>query len=543
MKKEHLEQKGGVRRIGIALLLVFSSAVCAASNHWQRNEVNWRAEGGRRVKAVRFPDNKARSTFSTERRLKKGGGLAISSASHSSPALRSSVNVSASDTQIDSPPVAGFVPHIVVTATKERSDDFDFTAQPHFGVVGAPLTDSPETDFGIGLFDTGAGVHVMGYASAERLGLLQAGLLTSSEVELLGATGTIFAGVSQPLGLFIDGLAAVAPDGTLNDANMVGQSNVSLVVGQEPGDRPDLPTAIGPPLSVYFVTVIRNDQSVTVEHEGTEYTGPDLRFYDHFDWQIPEYGIQVPLNLIPAGGFNVQYIPNLEGIIDFVFEPGQPSTITGISAQSLFFANSVDLHQGSRSAIDKDRFMFDTGAQVTVISSSIAARLGLNPAEADFEVEIQDVTGEISMEPGFFLDLIEIPALGDWLSFTNVPVVMLDVDSAEGGYLEGIIGMNLFVEFNMVLRGGGLLGQDPPSLEIERISLPPAADIAPTGGDGQVDFLDVAALAAAWLSADGEANWNPRADIGPRQIPDGTVNNLDFLVLAAQWRDTTAPQP
>ncbi|MHC4485343.1 MAG: aspartyl protease family protein [Planctomycetota bacterium] len=183
--------------------------------------------------------------------------------------------------------------------------------------------------------------------------------------------------------------------------------------------------------------------------------------------------------------------------------------------------------------------MLDTGAQITVIGTGIGSRLGLNPANADFEVDIQDVTGETTIQPGFYIDSLDIPALGEWLSFTNVPVVLLDVSSPEGGFLDGIIGMNLFTRFNLVLQGGGLLGQDPPSLEFELIHI--IADIAPAGGDGVVNWLDLAAFAEAWLATTGSANWNPNADMASTATNDGLVNFLDFAVFAEDWPGTTSP--
>jgi hypothetical protein len=227
--------------------------------------------------------------------------------------------------------------------------------------------------------------------------------------------------------------------------------------------------------------------------------------------------------------------------MDFIFQPGSPSIIVGNSAQSLFFIDSVDLRNNDLSAIDKQRFMLDTGAQITVISSGIGSRLGLNPDNPDFEVEIQDVTGEITLEPGFYIDSLDIPALGEWLSFTNVPVILLDVGSPEGGTLEGIIGMNLFVNFNLVLRGGGLYGQDPPSLEFELITEHLIADIAPEGGDGIVDFLDFEAFANAWLSTTTSPNWNPAADLAPPLNPDGIIDTLDLSIFFDNWLETATP--
>jgi hypothetical protein len=443
---------------------------------------------------------------------------------------------------IESPPIAGFVPRIAIVVTDRRSDDLDWVAQTHTSVVGNPLTDDPETDFAIGLLDTGAGFHLMSYAAAQRTGVYAADLLTPNTVEIIGATHSSFARVSQPLALFTDGLAAIdANTMTLDDSNMVGQSNVSVVVGEEPPpDTKGLPTVIGTSMSVNFVTAIRNDRPITITFDGNDYTSPDIRFYEHGDPDIPAFSSTIPLNLIPSGALNIQYIPDLEAVVELIFQPGRPSIIVGNLGQSLFFPDSVDLRHKAQSAIDKDRFMLDTGAQITVISSGIASRLGLDPANADFEVDIEDATGTITIQPGFYIDSLEIPALGEWLSYTNVPVVLLDVASPEGGTLDGIIGMNLFVDFNLVLRGGGMLGQDPPSLAFERIPAPLTADIAPAEGDGVVDLLDFAAFAQAWLSSSGSPNWNASADLAPPGASDGVVDWLDLAVFAELWLEGAA---
>lgn len=181
--------------------------------------------------------------------------------------------------------------------------------------------------------------------------------------------------------------------------------------------------------------------------------------------------------------------------------------------------------------------MLDTGAQVTVIGSRIAARLKLHPDHPDFEVEVQGVTGDSITVPGFYIDALEIPAIGEWLSFTDVPVIFLDVFSPEGGTLDGIIGMNLFVELNFVLRGGGMFLQEDPRIEFGPIPYHIVADITPRGGDGVVDFLDLDIFAKAWLATKEprSANWNPKCDIAPTSNPDGSINFLDFATLAEHW--------
>ena len=534
------------------LLLFLSSVLCwnsvvqAGRPGWKRQEVNWRVTGGGRVRAVRYSEQKEPTLFDggagrQTRVVRKRISRKETRSEDPSVGLLSAPGVMAN--VIDSPLIGGFVPYIAVAVTDERSDDLDFVAEPHMSVVGDYLTGSPESNFTIGLLDTGAGAHIMSYAAANRTGIYDADLITPSMIEILGATSSVFGWVSQPLAVFMDGLAAIDPTAmTLDESNMVGQSNVSVVVGDEPpSDRPDLPTAIGSPMTVNFVTAIYNDRPITVTYDGNEYTSPDIRFYEHYDSRIPAYANRVLLNLIPSGGLNIQYIPDLEAIMELIFRPGQPSIIVGNLAQSLFFVDSVDLHNGNHSAIDKDRFMFDTGAQITVVGSGIGSRLGFNPANPDFEVEIQDVTGEITIEPGFYIDALEIPALGDWLSFTNVPVVLLDVLSPEGGTLEGIIGTNLFTEFNLVLSGGGLFGQDPAYLAFEPIPARLPSDIAPVSGDGVVDFRDLAVFTQTWLATPGSRNWYPKADLAPPLSPDGRVDFLDFAVFTEYWLDTTAP--
>ncbi len=530
--------------VGVVCL---TSVVLADGPGWERHNVDWLAGPCGRIKAVSAPKGAALPLLVRPREGQTAAGRQTSPSGEVAPGFGLFSGEIAPPSYfanvIESPPIAGFVPQIAIAVTDARSDDTDFAAQTQGSVVGKHLTNSPQTDFAIGLFDTGASFHLMSYTAGRRTGIYASDLLTKNTVEIIGATSSALARVSQPLAIFVDGLAAIDPNTkTLDESRMVGQSNVSIVVGDVPTpDLKDLPTVVGSPLSVNFVTAIFNDHPITLTYDGNNYTSPDIRFYEHGDPCIPDFARSIPLSLIPAGAMNVQYILDLEAIIDFVFQPGQPSMIIGNLAQSLFFVGSVDLHDGTRSAIDKTHFMLDTGAQITVISSGIASRLGLDPAKADFDVDITDATGETTIQPGFYIDSLEIPALGEWLSFTNVPVVLLDVASPEGGTLDGIIGMNLFVEFNLVLHGGGLIFQAPPSLTFERIPSRLAADIAPPGGDGTVDWLDFAALAQAWLSKPGQPNWYAKADLAPPGAPDGVVDYLDLAVLADSWLARTAP--
>ncbi len=533
-----MKTKSVIKLVIVALVLLLAG-VSVGRDDWQSQEVDWRMTSRGRIREIRYPREKPLLTLE---RLKADRLESFSIATDLSTAMISS-NI------IDSPPIDGFIPWIVVINTDKRQGEFKLDAVPTTIIDGNfPSGSDPLTDYAIGIFDTGASAHLMSNAAAVRAGLFAGDpcLVTTNPVELKGVNDSIEAWVSQPLGIYIDGLEAVGEDGLLMETTeMVGQTNTSIIVGM--GDGGDIPTAIGTPMSVYYTTVINNSYEITVSRDGNDFTSPAVKFYEPGDSRIPEYSQVIPLELKPLGGISVQYVPYLDILnifedplaIDFG-TPQTPSVIIGNLSQSIFFVHSVDITDAGNSAIDKDRFMFDTGAQVSVIGSRIGARLGLNPSEPEFEVVIEGASGGVSTVDGFYLDSLKIPALGQWLEFTNVPVILLDISSPEGGTLDGIIGMNLFTEFNMVLQGGGLFLQDDPRLELQRTSV--IADIAPSGGDGVVDTLDLAVLVEAWLSTSNPTpslNWNPQADLGPLPNPDGRINFKDFRILAEFWLDQT----
>jgi predicted aspartyl protease len=515
--------------VALLAVVIAQAVVFAKQPDWQREEVTWRAGGNTRIKAIEYPPEKRPPMAKSRRPQRPEKELIFPQATkRTATLLKSTADTEVVFTNvIDSPAVDGFTPWIVVSVTDERADSEIADATTEYSIVGNYLTGHPESDYIIGIYDTGASAHVMGYEAANLAGLFNTSfdLMTSNEITISGVTGEVDAWVSQPIGIFIDGLGAVEPNGLLWDrSGMVGQSNVSIAVG-EGGEAVDLPTAIGSPMSVYFTAVFNNNIVVTRTRDGSDYNSPDIHIYPQDDPCIPTYANMIPLELRPLGATSVQYVQWFND--DWEFEPLSPSVIIGNLSQSVFFVASVDLYNGSHSAIDKTRFMLDTGAQVSVVGSRIGARLGLNPAHPDFEVEIQGVTGDSIMAPGFYIDAIDIPALGEWLSFTNIPVVLLDVSSPEGGTLDGIIGMNLFTDLNFTLRGGGMFLQDDPAIEYEPISRLPG-DIT---GDGVIDWLDVGALADAWLTTTGATNWNAQADM----VSDGIINFFDFAVLAQNW--------
>ena len=462
-----------------------------------------------------------------------------------STALSAEPTPSSAPNIIDSPALGGFLSWCMVTFTDERSGEFELDAVQSNSVIGNYLTETPETDYIIAVFDTGAGAHIVSSDDAVRAGLFDQSpdIITSNTVEFTGVTGSAFAWVSQPLGLFIDGLSAVESEGLLLDtSSLVGESNVSIAVG-DPVESSHSLSTVGTPLSVFLAAAYNNDRPINITYNQTKMTAPDIRFYILDDPQIPSYPNKIPLELRPIGSVSVQYFPDILELDPFSSDygaPFSPSVLTGfLPMQGLFFISSVDLAHAGRTSIDKDGFIFDTGSSYTVISEAIGARLGLNLNSPEFEIEVLTATGEMISSPGFYIDSLELIATPQWLTFTNVPVIVLDAPSPEGGLLDGIIGTNLFVDFNFVIRGGGLPGQDQPRIEFERLPERIIADIAPGAGDGVVDLLDFEAFASVWLTNSESFNWNPRADMAPRNRPDGKVDFLDLAVFAEYWPNSS----
>ncbi len=305
---------------------------------------------------------------------------------------------------------------------------------------------------------------------------------------------------------------------------MVGESNTSVAVGlpEDCTDGSELPTVAGTSLSVFYTTVIRNDVRVYLERDGRLYVGPDVELFEPDDPGIPTYPRSVTLEMRGGEGGDivaVQYIPDFFGTM----EPVAPTTavtslVPLVNAGGSYFTQAQVTENGL-SPPTAPEMMLDTGAQVSVIGLGPGGWLGLNPSNPDFTVDIEGVGGVLEDVPGFFIDELTIPAIGGLLQYTQVPMILLDIDSVEGGKLDGILGMNLFTDRNLVLHGD----MDSPKLEI---SDPLGFDICDLDVDGDVDTVDYDTFEAAFTGAGGSAI-NAYADFDG----DGDVDLIDFATL------------
>jgi hypothetical protein len=57
--------------------------------------------------------------------------------------------------------------------------------------------------------------------------------------------------------------------------------------------------------------------------------------------------------------------------------------------------------------------------------------------------------------------------------------------------------------------------------------------------DDVVNLLDWQKLASAWMSSTGQPNWNSNCDIAPVG-GDGQINQLDLMMMAGQWMEYEA---
>jgi len=520
---------------------------------WERRQVDWRAPGGARIREIYYPKDAPPPTRATQSADTRGVQRRLIVPARAKTGLatldQQSIDLVLANV-IDSPPLDGFVPFVTVSVTDAHTEDpwnpYNSDACDVNYVEGDYLTAHPESDYALGIFDTGASANLINHLDAFLTGM-QPDYVTGSPVILQGATGQALAWASQQLGIFVGGVDVLDVNGLLlDDSSLAGEYNVSIIVG-DAVESPNVPTAIGAPFAIFFSTVFCNNRQVPVLMDGNDVNSPRVRVYAHDDSRIPYYSNKIYLELRPTSVDYIQYFPciYIPGILECPDGDGSPLIPTIIvdgmwEDQALFFVSSVDVTHDGNSAIDKDGFMYDTGAQVTVLSEAIGARVGLDPSDPCFVVPITDVTGKVTMVNGYYVDALEITATPAWLRFTNVPVLMLDVASPEGGYLDGIIGMNLFNELNFVFSGGGLFGMGAPYIRYDPVCRI-TGDIAPFCGDCTVDHLDLGKLCAHWLETSASPNWNPDADLAPESDPDESINFLDYAVLANHWLEVAAP--
>jgi hypothetical protein len=380
-------------------------------------------------------------------------------------------------------PVGGFLPLVGLGLSNEDNNDgfetqtFHHTAQPTSGMMlgyGNPVT----PHFDLALLDSGAGFSLLtrqAWIDFNMDGPYSGntdGFRGTEEIEFGGATGSLFADVNDPVGLYAAGLQSRSggPSFAMNLNAMTGQTNTSMVSIQEGADS-DLPNIVGLTFASRYATYIRSDMPQIFEKDGRTVRSPAIEFHP---LGSGGQGItrRAQMSLGPTGAFTQPptWLYNLENFdIDHPQEnPSAPTVFPTGFGGAFLNVNAKENNQ----PLGNTQFLFDTGADVTVVSSLSAVFLGYQGVP-DFTVAVVGSGGTAFDVPGFFLDELTVFAehavthAVNNLVLTNVPVIILDVTDPRDpeNVVPGIIGTNIVAGRNVVLdpKPGGAPG---PSLYI-----------------------------------------------------------------------------
>ena len=346
------------------------------------------------------------------------------------------------------------------------------------------------TGAGFGIFDTGASAVTFSPDDASLFDFYgnPIPIKNPGGAQADGIGGTVTGDVSQPVTIVADGLHASqlkfdAQGFPLFDFNFGGAARtdgIQAFVGTQSGS-PDLPTITGTPLlepstlnpSGLAAKVDMTGQVLDFSDiaPGLVLPFPDVHFVDPTTAALDaKDGVTAPivLDLHPYGpdsyanpGDAITSAPNV--------------TLRGVSAT--YGADASASTQGHKT------FLFDTGAQISVISTSMAQAFGLDLAHPETSISVQGVGGSQDV-PGFTIAKLDIPRRdGGLLDLTNLPVYVLDV--ADG--IDGIFGMNAMDTASQIL----FSPYDPAGASVSFTFLtdPNRGDPAAGGGGGEAGNL------------------------------------------------------
>ncbi len=376
-------------------------------------------------------------------------------------------------------PIGGFIPLVGIGMTKEF-DDFDNDPEdpglPNSADVsedwGSPaLGPGSSAYFDLALLDTGAGAHILTAtaASANGFAIQAEGLKGANETPIFGATGgQIDMLINDAAGIYMAGLGArTSLDGatslTMNTDFMRGQTSVATL---EAPSTWTLPNIIGLPMAAQHAIVIRNDQPQIFQFQGRTVRTPNVELVDLGSGR--DQGIQrrTSLRIRPSASF-------IQGpayfSVNFLEPYDDPNTPTVVENGAMYLDVDVTHHGETTSNLE---FLFDTGADMTVVSEVFAASLGFDVLrdKPDFFLEVEGAGGVASGVKGFYADKLKIDAVGGSLILEHVPIAVLDVPNPldPGNTLDAIIGTHVFTGRNLVIDAipAAFAGGGSPSLYI-----------------------------------------------------------------------------
>jgi hypothetical protein len=362
------------------------------------------------------------------------------------------------------PPINGFQPFVVMGLTDENDNEFYspkaaepgslFRPPPNQTQLMSPQPFNAVPGYIVGTLDSGGQATILSYNDSQTVNLFANGLEGVYTIPVGGAGGEEDLDVSDALGQYITGLgnATAGPGGpVVPQSSLKGIWNNSILTN--PNEDSVLPTLVGNPIFAHWQVVMRNSQVQRLHVNGRTFQGPQIELRN-VDTAHDNTFVRVAMSAKSAGGANSfpVFIPDFFGSDQWQDNPESP-TIWNFMGVEVNLANNP---HGTNHALTRE-FLFDTGAQVSVISTETANNLGINtgggnPDPPDFTAEVLGVGG-ITIVNGYYLDNLSLVTDGVDLEATNVPVLVLDLqDPLDGaGAVPGILGMNLLNDRDVIV--------------------------------------------------------------------------------------------
>ncbi|TMQ34931.1 MAG: DUF4214 domain-containing protein [Planctomycetota bacterium] len=332
---------------------------------------------------------------------------------------------------------------LVLTNPQTLTIPLDSTADQHGDQIMTVQAYVDNYHVAFGRFDTGSAA--LTFSAKDQAGFAAHGnpipIKVPGGAHGEGLGGVLSGDVSQPGTVMVDGLHAAGimmnPQGSSTNVRFGPTTAVTLslqaFVGTAEGS-PNLPTITGTPILLggtvahpgpYAALVAMEGASLDLSSAvpGLSLTLPDLSFVE------PTYQLAAsPDSTDPVT------VPVVLAGLDNHTGPG-----SSITQGQLPFQNDVSV-SGNGQSLSHLNFLFDTGAQVTAISTDTALALGLDIAHPTGWISVSGAGGS-TQAPEFTLSELDLPRQdGGIVQFTNVPVAVITVAAK----VSGVLGMNLF---------------------------------------------------------------------------------------------------
>lgn len=347
-------------------------------------------------------------------------------------------------------PINGFIPQVVIGLTDEQNSNDAYIG---YGVKssspgGRTLPVSAAPYYALATLDTGSQADIITYGDAQQFNFDAAGRAGGNTQAVQGASGEEDLTVTGAIGVYATDISnATVTAGKISSVapgSLKGQYSVPVLTAN-PEDQ--LPNILGSPILSQYRVTIQNTAPRHITVGGVTTRTPAVGLSD-FSTSLPSGYSKLTLKTTDAGPPDSPYWLGLSGDGG----PNKPDTPGGWT--SLVTNGGVALTRNGTTTSNQT-FLFDTGAQLSLISNDTAANLGIynaSASSADFVVQVLGVGG-VTDVPGYYVNNLTITTQGGPISLNHVPVLVLDVADPRdpSSPIPGILGTNLFNDRDLII--------------------------------------------------------------------------------------------